>query len=157
MAARRGGNAKRPQVSVRKEEVALQLTLTAHGIDTDILLWQKTVDEHGHWTYESRAVEHAEGILTKGDLAQLISLHEKVDWEKETLNAPMSADDRTLFRLEVVNDKGEHRLYQQSEALNHRSWQFRDLFHFLRHNVATGGDPVGPVTGVTQEQPPAVH
>ncbi|HEY3367994.1 MAG TPA: hypothetical protein VGK74_23280 [Symbiobacteriaceae bacterium] len=137
--------------------MALQLTLTALGIDTEILLWTLTINEHGAWAYESRAVEEAHGTLTRGDLAQLISLYEKVDWALETLNAPMSADDRTLFRLEVVTDEGERRLYQSSEAMNHRSWQFRDLFHFLRHNVATAGDPIGSATGVTQAEPPALH
>ena len=135
----------------------MQLTLTARGIDTDILLWTVSINEQGAWAYESRAVEEAHGTLTKGNLAQLISLYERVDWDLETLNAPMSADDRTLFRLEVVTDTGDRRLYQSSEAMNHRSWQFRDLFHFLRHNVATAGDPTGPTTGVTEAEPPAVH
>lgn len=121
----------------------MHLVLEATGLGTAIDLFRVEVDGDGAWSYQSQAVQLAQGHLTAGDHAQLISLVEKVNWELEVLNSPTSRDDRRLFRLTVrLPDQGE-RTYQFSEAMNHRSWQFVDLVHFLRHNVATGGDPVG--------------
>jgi hypothetical protein len=121
----------------------MQLVLQATGLHTEIDLFRVEVDGDGVWSYQSQAVQFAQGHLTEADRAQLNSFFEKVNWELELLNSPMSPDDRRLFRLTVrLPDQGE-RTYQFSEAMNHRSWQFIDLVHFLRHNVATGGDPVG--------------
>jgi hypothetical protein len=134
----------------------LHLTLSAVGVQSRVPLFTLDVDEQGHWTYESRAVERAAGILTQGDRAQLKNLCEEIDWDLETLNSPVSADDGTLFKLEVVSENGDRRLYQSSEALNHRSWQFRDLVHFLRHNVATNAAPMASFMEAPREQPPLV-
>ncbi|HLN61049.1 MAG TPA: hypothetical protein VK464_05800, partial [Symbiobacteriaceae bacterium] len=120
----------------------MHLTLSATGVDSKVDLFQVQIDEKGNWAYESRAVEKATGKLMDGDVAQLRSLYEKVPWDQEVLNNPVSSDDRTLFKLEVNREDGDKRLYQFSEAMNHLSWQFRDLVHFLRHNVANHGDPV---------------
>lgn len=121
----------------------MQITLTARGIDSKVELFRVQVNSDGRWSYESRAVEHAEGRLSEADRAQFKSFYDKVNWELEVLNGPLTADDRILFEMDVVHDEEDRRLYQFSEDLAHRSWQFRDLVHFLRHNVATGGDPVG--------------
>ncbi|HYF94061.1 MAG TPA: hypothetical protein VD969_17740 [Symbiobacteriaceae bacterium] len=135
----------------------MHLTLTATGISSKVKLWTVEVDDRGHWVYESRSVEHAEGHLTEGDRAQLISLYEKVDWSREVLNNPISADDDIHFRFYVVLADGDRRTYTFSEALNHVSYQFRDLVHFLRHNVLGSGDPVGRIPGETHDAPPAEH
>lgn len=135
----------------------MHLSLTATGIDSHVELWTVSVNDDGAWVYESRAVERAEGNLTEGDQAQLISLYEKVDWSREVLNNPVSADDHILFRFEVVKADGDRRTYTFSEAMNHLSYQFRDLVHFLRHNVLGSGDPVGRIPGETHDQPPAVQ
>lgn len=121
----------------------MQITLTAKGIESKVQLYEISVDGTGRWDYESRAVEHAQGTLSRADQAQFQSFFERVSWELEVLNGPITATDRTLFEMEVTFDNGDRRLYQFTESLAHRSWGFRDLFHFLRHNVATGGDPVG--------------
>lgn len=121
----------------------MQITLTAKGIESKVKLFQVHVEDTGRWTYESRGVEHAEGHLSEADLAQFKNFYDKVNWELEVLNGPISADDRTFFEMDVVHDAANRKLYQFSESLAHRSWQFRDLVHFLRHNAATGGDPVG--------------
>lgn len=135
----------------------MHLALSASGVGTGIPLFQVEIDENGEWTYESRAVEFARGRLNEADQVQLKSLYDKVDWGLEVLNNPVSADDRTLFKLEVDHGHGDLRLYQFSEAMNHLSWQFRDLVHFLRHNVARAGDPVGHIPEETAQQPPAVQ
>lgn len=135
----------------------MHLTLSATGVDSGVNLFKVSVGEDGRWTYESRAVEFAEGRLTEADQAQLKHFYERVNWDLETLNAPVSYGDRTLFRLEVDDKKRGHVLYQFSEAMAHRSWEFRDLFHFLRHNVALHGDPVGRIPGETHTTPPAAH
>ena len=134
----------------------MHLTLSASGVGTGIKLFSVSVDEAGHWTYESRAVERAEGKLSPGDREQLQDFYLRVDWGKETLNNPVSIDDRTLFKLEVDHGNGDRRLYQFSEAMNHLSWQFRDLVHFLRHNVITG-EPLGQFPDDTHHQPPAIQ
>jgi hypothetical protein len=126
-----------------REGGVLQITLTATGIESKVELFRVQVDGAGRWRYESRAVAHAEGRLSAADLAQFKSLYDKVNWELEVLNGPISAGDRTLFAMDVIHDGGDRRIYQFTESLAHRSWQFRDLVHFLRHNVATAGDPVG--------------
>lgn len=134
----------------------MHLTLRAQGVGTGIDLFKISVSEDGHWTYESRAVEHVEGQLGPEDVAQLVNLYAKVDWDKHVLNAPVSADDRTLFKLDVI-DGAMIRTYQFSEAVNHASWQFRDLVHFLRHHVALKGDPVGWSPEPPGQRPPEVH
>jgi hypothetical protein len=136
----------------------MHLTLSATGLDSKLPLFQVKVDDQGQWSYESRAVEQAEGKLMDGDVAQLRSLYDSVPWDQEVLNNPISADDRTLLQLEVNRENSDKRLYQFSEAMNHLSWQFRDLVHFLRHNVANHGDPVGREgQDAKQTEPPAVH
>jgi hypothetical protein len=135
----------------------MHLSLTAKGITNGVDLWKVEVDEDGHWSYESRAVERAEGVLTEGDRAQLISLYEKVDWSREVLNNPMSADDRIHFQFDVVKADGDRRCYQFSEQMAHLSTQFRDLVHFLRHNILGGGDPVGRIPNEMHTEPPAVQ
>jgi len=124
----------------------LRLLLTATGLDSKVELFRIGIDESGRWEYQSRAVEGLHGQLSESDRTQLARLYEQVDWDQEVLNLPVSADDRTLFALRI-DDGDLQRTYQFSEAMNHASWQFRDLVHFLRHNVAMGGEPVGPVTG----------
>ena len=124
----------------------MHLTLHATGIESKVDLFEVDVDENGNWRYESRAVEEVRGQLTEGDRAQLKSLFDKVNWDLEVLNHPVSADDGKLFRLTIRFKNGDHqdtRTYTFSESLTHASWELRDLVHFLRHNVATGGDPVG--------------
>ncbi|HWI66114.1 MAG TPA: hypothetical protein VNT75_30150, partial [Symbiobacteriaceae bacterium] len=111
----------------------MHLSLTATGIQSKVKLWTVDVDEAGAWSYESRSVEHAEGHLTDGDRAQLISLYEKVDWSREVLNNPISADDQLIFEFRVVKADGDRRTYQFSEQMPHLSTQFKDLVHFLRH------------------------
>lgn len=113
----------------------MQLTLSATGIDTGASLFSLTVDGDGHWVYESRWAEGFEGDLPLGDVVQLKSLYDRVQWDLETVNAPVGATDRTLFRLAVADGHGHHAVYESSEAMNHRSFEFRDLIHFLRHNV----------------------
>jgi hypothetical protein len=135
----------------------MHLALSATGVDSGISLWRVEVGEDGRWNYESRAVQHAAGTLPPEDLAQLQGLYKAVDWGLETLNNPVSYDDRTLFKLDVDHGGGERRLYQFSEAMNHLSWQFRDLVHFLRHNVADAGDPVGIRPNETEHRPPAMQ
>lgn len=132
----------------------MQITLTAKGIDSKVVLYQLQVDDAGRWSYESRGVEHAEGRLSEANLAQLKNFYERVNWELEVLNGPVVASDRTLFEMDVFHKGGERRLYQFTESLAHRSWEFRDLFHFLRHNTATGGDPVGYSPDEPEVHPP---
>jgi hypothetical protein len=134
----------------------LHLTLSAVGVESKVPLFTVSVDEQGHWAYESRAIQEAKGTLTQGEVAQLKTLYDDVNWEQETLNNPVSADDRTLFKLEVDHGDGNKKLYQMSEAMNHRSWQFRDLIHFLRHNVALNGEPLANIIEEPREQPPMV-
>lgn len=131
----------------------MRVALSATGVDTDIALFRVEVNEDGGWTYQSRAIAHAAGRLSEADRVQFKSLYDKVDWGLEVLNMPVSADDRTLFRMEVDHGHGDTRLYQFSEAINHASWQFRDLVHFLRHNVAVAGEPVGPEPAGNDVQP----
>jgi len=135
----------------------MHLSLSATGIESKVKLWTVSVDETGKWSYESRSVEEANGHLTEGDTAQLISLYEKVDWSREVLNNPVSADDHIIFHFDVILADGDRRTYMFSEGLTHLSYQFRDLVHFLRHNVLGGGDPVGRIPDETHDQPPAVQ
>ncbi len=133
----------------------MHLTLSAQGITSGVDLFRVSVSEDGHWSFESRAVERADGRLDPEDVAQLLTLYTHVDWDDHVLNAPVSADDRTLFKLDV-HDGGMIRTYQFSEAMNHASFQFRDLVHFLRHNVALSGDPAGWSPEPWDQRPPAV-
>jgi len=126
------------------------LALTALGVDSGVQLFHLAVAHDGRWTYESRAVAEASGTLPRGEMAQVKSLVDAVPWEAEVLNMPVSADDRTLFRLQIRLKDDDERLYQCSEAVNHASWQFRDLLHFLRHNIAGARRAERPV----QESPP---
>lgn len=135
----------------------MHLILSAVGVDSSVPLFTVEVDGQGDWRYESRAVEEARGELSEADQAQLKNLHDKVNWSLETLNAPVSSDDRTLFKLDVDHGDGNRALYQTSESMTHRSWEFRDLVHFLRHNVALAGDPVGRIPDEVRDQPPAVQ
>jgi len=137
--------------------VCVWITLRATGLLSKVRLFELTVDREGRWTYESLAVEHASGQLSPANFAQLKSFYDKVNWELEVLNSPLRTDDRILFELDVVHDGDDRRLYQFSEQTTHRSWEFQDLFHFLRHNVATAGDPVGFSPDPPQEQPPAMQ
>lgn len=134
----------------------MRITLSAAGVDTGVPLFRTEVNENGEWRHESRAVEEVRGQLTPGDLAQFKNFYDEVNWSLEVLNNPVSADDRTLFKLEVDHGHGDVRLYQFSEAMNHLSWQFRDLVHFLRHNVAVGGDLPGRIPPEIAHQPPGV-
>lgn len=134
----------------------MRIVLRATGVDTGALVSRLEVNlEDGTYSYESRAVEQARGRLSEGDTAQLRRLFEEVDWDAELLNGPVDVGDRTRFELEV-SPGGEHRMYMFSEDYDTRSWQFRDLVHFLRHNVATAGEPVGP-DPEQQADPPAAH
>lgn len=98
-------------------------------------------------------MEEATGKLTPAELAQLKSLYDAVDWGKEVVNAPIGMNDHTLFRLEVEHGEGNAETYRFSDIMTNLSWQFRDLIHYLRHNLAHGGDPVGFVTTGTAFQP----
>lgn len=119
----------------------MHLTLTANGVDSGVELWTVSVGDDGHWTYQSRAVEFLEGDLSPADRAQLKHFYDEIDWDIEVLNNPVSADDRLLFKLEVTHEgSGDRRLYQFSEAMNHLQYQFKDLVHFLRKNVAKNAD-----------------
>ncbi len=135
----------------------MQITLTATGLESKVKLWELSVDPDGHWQYESRAVEHAEGQLSPANIAQLKMFYDKVNWGLEVLNSPLTANDRILFQMDVVHEGARPQRYQFSEQCTHRSWQFQDLFHFLRHNVATAGDPVGFSPDEPREQPPAMQ
>lgn len=132
----------------------MHLTLTAIGAESRVALFRIEVDGDGRWHYESRGVAGANGQLSPADRAQLKSLYDRIDWELEVLNGPKAADDRVHFALDVTHDEGKHQHYQFSENLAHRSWQFRDLVHFLRHNVATAGDPVAWSPDQPEEHPP---
>lgn len=134
----------------------MHLTLSAKGLESGVDLFRVSVREDGHWSYESRAVERAEGRLDPEDVEQLVGLYTSVDWDKHVLNAPVSADDRTLFELNV-DDGNMTRTYRFSEAINHASYQFKDLVHFLRHNVALAGDPAGWSPEPWDQRPPATH
>lgn len=134
----------------------MQLTLTAVGRQSDKMLYRISVDETGKWEYESTAVEHASGHLVPGEVAQLKSLYDKVSWDREVLNNPIDLEDHTIMRLEVDHGEGKMATYQFSDAMTRLSFEFRDLVHFLRHNLATGGDPAGPVdNGSRLDQPSA--
>lgn len=128
----------------------MHLTLRARGAVTGVPLFELSVDGDGNWHYRSRAVAGAHGRLPEPDRAQLKARYAQVDWDDEVLNGPTGRDAHTLFELEVTDPNGGTRLYQFDDGLHHRSWQFRDLIHFLRDNVATGGNPVGagfPIPG----------
>lgn len=133
----------------------MRIELRATGVDTGALLSRLHVDlQTGAYTYESHAVEEARGQLSDGDTAQLRRLFEGVDWGAEVLNSPIDFDDSTRFEMEVWWED-THRTYLFSESLETRSWQFRDLVHFLRHNVATAGEPVGIDPPPENDRPPA--
>lgn len=119
------------------------MSLRAKSAYSGAFLFAISVGGDGAWQYESRVIEGAHGRLSEADRAQLKALYDKVDWDSEVLNGPLSRDSRVHFELEITHDGGDHRLYQFDDELQNRSWQFRDLVHFLRHNVATAGDHVG--------------
>jgi len=121
----------------------VQITLRAKSAYSGAFLFSVTVGGDGTWRYESRVIEEAHGRLPEADRAQVKALYDKVDWGSEVLNGPLSRGARIHFELEVTHDGGDHRLYQFDDEMGNRSWQFRDLVHFLRHNIATGGDAVG--------------
>ncbi|HYG60649.1 MAG TPA: hypothetical protein VD902_21455, partial [Symbiobacteriaceae bacterium] len=68
----------------------MHLTLHATGLISKVDLFEVDVDESGSWRYESRAVAEIRGRLTEGDQAQLKSLFDKVNWDLEVLNHPVS-------------------------------------------------------------------
>lgn len=131
----------------------MHLILSATGTIRPISLFRVEVWPDGRWEYESRAVAHAQGRLAPAELTQLQSRYDEVDWDLQALNNPISADDRTFFTLDVIGENGEQRRYQFSEAMANLSFQFKDLVHFLRHNVAVGAEPVGPVATEVHQQP----
>lgn len=131
------------------------MRLTAKGTISKVQLFSVQVDSSGRWEYESRGVAHTEGRLSREDLAQFQAFYDRVNWELEVLNGPVTGSDRIHFELDVVHDGGDRRVYQFTENMAHRSWQFRDLVHFLRHNAATGGDPVGYSPDEPGEELPA--
>jgi hypothetical protein len=123
----------------------VRIALSARGIDTGIDLFHLDLQGNGCWTYQSHAVEKAEGRLTEGDLAQFKSLYNAVDWYKEYARGGINRVlDHVEFGMKVEHDDGRRQFIEFSDELNNLSWPMRDLVHFLRHNVATGGDPVGP-------------
>lgn len=134
----------------------MHLSLSAKGTKSNVMLWTVYVDDSGSWSFESRSVEQARGSLTEGDRAQLISLYEKVDWDHEVLNNRVTIDDDIIFHLDVTHQDGTHKTYIFTEEVNHKV-EFRDLFHFLRHNIVGGGDPVGRIPNEVHDQPPAVQ
>lgn len=120
------------------------MQLSAHGIDTGLDLFHLDVQGNGCWRYQSHAVEKAEGRLTEGDLAQLQSLYKRVEWDKQYVDGGVNhVLDRVEFALLVEHDGGGRQHFIFSDTFRGLSWSMRDLVHFLRHNVATGGDPVG--------------
>jgi hypothetical protein len=123
----------------------VRLLLTAHGIDTGLDLFHLEVEGNGCWRYQSHMVDKAEGRLTEGDLAQLLSLFAKVEWDKQYVDGGVNhVLDRVEFVLWVEHDDGERQHFIFSDTYRGLTWEMRDLVHFLRHNVATGGEPVGP-------------
>lgn len=135
------------------------MQLSAHGIDTGLDLFHLEVQGNGCWSYQSHAVEKAEGRLSGGDQAQLQSLYERVEWDKQYVDGGVNhVLDRVEFALLVEHDEAERQHFIFSDTFRGLSWSMRDLVHFLRHNVATGGEPVGPnpaflPTGAPAEQP----
>lgn len=123
----------------------MRMLLSAHGIDTGLDLFHIEVDGEGRWSYQSRDVERAEGRLTPGDLAQLHSLYEKVDWSRQYVNGGINhVLDRVEFALMVEPDGEGRKYFIFSDTYRGLTWELRDLVHFVRHNTATGGEPVGP-------------
>lgn len=135
----------------------MQITLRAKSAYTGDFLFAIAVSGDGRWRYESRVIEGAHGRLSDADRAQLKALYDKVDWGKEVLNGPLSRDAHVHFELEVTHDGGDQRLYQFDDDMHNRSWQFRDLVHFLRHNVATAGAPVGEPAEFAAPSGPEEH
>lgn len=121
------------------------MLLSAHGIDTGLDLFHIEVQGDGRWSYQSHDVEKAEGRLTPGDLAQLLSLYEKVDWSRQYVDGGVNhVLDRVEFTLLVEPDGEGRKHFIFSDTYRGLTWEMRDLVHFVRHNVATGGEPVGP-------------
>lgn len=123
----------------------MRMLLSARGIDTGLDLFHIEVHGDGRWSYQSHDVERAEGRLTPGDLAQLISLYEKVDWSRQYVDGGVNhVLDRVEFTFLVEPDGEPRRLFVFSDTYRGLTWEMRDLVHFVRHNTATGGEPVGP-------------
>ena len=131
----------------------MHLRLTATGNDNGIEIFRLAVDGEGNWVYESRAIEKVTGELSAADRAQLEGLFKTVEWQKKILNATITPDDLIRFRLDVAADDLGPRTYLFSEAMRNEPVPFRDLVHFLRHNVATGGEPAGRIAVDGQETP----
>jgi hypothetical protein len=120
------------------------MLLSAHGIDTGIDLYHIEVHGDGRWSFESHNVDRTEGRMTEGDLAQLLSLYERVDWSRQYVDGGVNhVLDRVEFGLLVEPDGEGRKHFTFSDTYRGLTWEVRDLVHFLRHNVATGGEPVG--------------
>jgi hypothetical protein len=134
----------------------VRIALSGRGIDSDVALFRVTVNDEGQWTYQSRAIEHIQGSLSEADQAQIRSLYKAVDWDHQKLNATIRYKDRVEFCMEVDHGDGNIKSYFFSEVLrpNDASWEFRDLVHFLRHNVIGPTEPVWPEQ-VPTERPEA--
>lgn len=135
----------------------MHLKLTATGNDNGVEIFRLDLDGDGSWTYESRAIEQVAGQLSAADRAQLEGLIEAVEWDKQILNASITPDDLIRFRLDVTAPNLGQRTYLFSEAMRNEPFPFRDLVHFLRHNVATGGEPAGRLADDGQETPVHRH
>lgn len=128
----------------------MRIALSGRGIDSDSALFQVAVDGDGQWTYQSRAFENLQGNLSEADQAQFRSLYKSVDWDHQKLNATIRYKDRVEFCLEVDHGDGNVKSYFFSEVLrpNDASWEFRDLVHFMRHNI------IGPTELIWPEHLP---
>lgn len=131
----------------------MQVMMTVQESGSGRPLFQVVVDGEGRWRYESQAVQRAEGRLAEGERAQLISLLKKVAWDREQPMHPRRREDHLRFRLEVAPTDGEGRTFTFSDTMEGISVELRDLVHYLRHNLAVGGDPVGPEPDQLPHQP----
>jgi len=124
----------------------VRIALSGRGIDSDVPLFQVTVNGDGEWTYQSRAFEYLRGSLSEADQAQIRSLYKAVDWDQQKRNATIRYKDRIEFCLEVDHGGGTVKSYFFSEVLrpNEAPWEFRDLVHFLRHNIVGPTEPIWP-------------
>jgi hypothetical protein len=129
----------------------MHLSLTATNMGKTI--WTVTADDSGAWSYESRAVARAEGTLTEGDRAQLISLYEHVDWNREVLNHGITSDTMIRLHLDVTKADGDKRTYTFNADTNQLTDELSDLVHFLRHNIMGAGEPVGRIPDDMRDQP----
>lgn len=120
----------------------MRILLTSTGVDSGVPLTRLEITlPDGSYTYESRAVSQMAGRLDEADTVQLQRLIDAVNWDQEVLNSPTRWNHNTRFELTIEKD-GQQRLYQFSDWMQGpRSWEFKDLVHFLRHNVAFADAP----------------